>query len=141
MNASLTHTARRFGLAATGLATVMLLSACGTAGKPTVSASASGILAADVARLEAAAQTGNRTDILTAAQALRADLAVQLRAGQISSVRGTAVLAQLARVIADTGADQPLPSPTPSPSPSPMDAHPGKGKGGDGGDGGGGGGG
>lgn len=100
---------------------------------PAVTASASKVLSTDVQRLQLAARSGNLAQTARAGDQLRADLATQRAAGQISRARATAVLDQLARILADIAAT-PLVTATPSVSPSENGGH-GKGKGnGDGGD-------
>ena len=116
-------TARLFIVA---LTTVVLSAGCGQ-GTPALSASASRILGADVQRLQLAARAGSPAGVASAGDQLRADVAAQLAAGHVSSARATAVLDQLARVLADTAA-MPSPVTTQSPSPSRGEDH-GKGKG------------
>lgn len=118
----------------TGLLTTMTLLGCGQS-SPAVTTSASAVLSTDVQHLHVAAQSGNATHVDSAAAQLRTDLAAQRAAGHLSRDRMTAILDQLARVVADSAASTPVTAGVPSPSSSDT-GHKGEGQhnGGDNGD-------
>ncbi len=119
---------------AAGVATALLLAGCGGGlSIPTLNAEASGVLRKDVARVETAARTGSAASLDAASEQLRADVAAQQRAGEVSSVRAADILAQLTAVLADAAAARPSPTVAPSPTAVPRQS-PGKRKKGEGGD-------
>ena len=94
----------------------LLLAGCGSDAALTTSASAR--LATDVSRLRTAATSGTSAQVATAADVLRSDVTALKAQGDLSPERATAVLDQLARVLADTAA-RPVPTPTPTRAPAP----------------------
>jgi hypothetical protein len=94
-----------------------------------IDTAASRVLSADVDALAGAAHDGIPAAILAAARTLRDDVSAEQRAGAITGDRAAAVLVQLDRLVADTGADVTSPAPSPSITPPPPEpAHPGKSK-------------
>lgn len=125
------------------LCVVVLLAGCGSGGG-NVSDAASRALQDDVARVAAAARSGDARSLTTALSGLRAEVAHQRATGGLSATGAATVLSAAGRVAADVPLAQTQTAPSPSASPRPVVRAPtrapaprkrkGKGDGKDGGD-------
>ena len=102
---------------------IAVLSSCASQPLPSLTASASQKLSADVANVETATRSGNTDAVRAALAALRTDVAKLQDSGGVTAARAAEILAAANRIAADTGANV---SPAPSPATTVVIVDPGK---------------
>lgn len=92
---------------------IAVLSSCASQPLPSLTASASQKLSADVANVETAARSGNTDAVRAALAALRTDVAKLQDSGGVTAARAAEIVAAANRIATDTGANvSPAPAPT-----------------------------